>query len=148
MTLYLDTSVVSALFDSRNPERQEITRDFFDLRSGDRMLVSELTLAEIEATADLQHKQEMARTIAPFEAVSVTDEVEELAQQYVAAGAVPQRHLADAYHIALGVIYRVDMVVSWNFRHMVRHKTRDTVNMVNTTTGRAHLEIVSPGELL
>jgi len=40
------------------------------------------------------------------------------------------------------------MVVSWSFRHIVRRKTRDVVNMVNTMHGYAHIEIVGPGELL
>jgi predicted nucleic acid-binding protein len=47
MTLYLDTSVISAMFDKRNPERQEITKEFFETRSDDRMIISELTLVEI-----------------------------------------------------------------------------------------------------
>ena len=43
MTLYLDTSVISALFDKRNPERKALTKDFFEGRTADRLLVSELT---------------------------------------------------------------------------------------------------------
>ena len=50
MTLYLDTSVISALFDERNPERQALTKDFFEGRTADRLLVSELTLAEATLT--------------------------------------------------------------------------------------------------
>jgi hypothetical protein len=43
MTLYLDTSVLSALFDTKNPERLEITKEFFAARASDRLVVSRLT---------------------------------------------------------------------------------------------------------
>ena len=54
----------------------------------------------------------------------------------------------DAYHIAIAVTSTADILVSWNFRHIVRRKTRDIVNMINTAVGYPHMEIVSPGELL
>jgi predicted nucleic acid-binding protein len=148
MTLYLDTSVISALFDKRNPERQEITKEFFATRSTDRMLISELTLMEIENTPDAQLRHEMQEIAARFEAVSVTEEVDRLSSRYIKGGAIAALYSADAYHIAVAVLSNANMVVSWNFRHMVRRKTRDIVNMINTVAGYPHIEIVAPGELL
>jgi len=148
MILYLDTSVLSALFDARNPERAEITKEFFAARISDRLLVSELTLAEIAATPSDDLRAAMAQVADRCEIVAVVADADRLASRYVEAGAVSEVFSADAYHIAIAVACGADMVVSWNFRHIVRRKTRDVVNLVNTMHGYAHIEIAAPGELL
>ncbi len=56
------------------------------------------------------------------------------------AGVVSEPFAADAYHVAVAVVCGADVIVSWNFRHIVRRKTRDIVNMVNTLRGYAHIE--------
>lgn len=148
MTLYLDTSVISALFDSRNPERQEITKEFFATRTTDRILISELTLVEISHTPDAQLRNEMHEISERFEAVPVAEQADRLSLRYIKGGAIAKAYQADAYHVAVAVMAKADMVVSWNFRHLVRRKTRDIVNMINTMAGYPHIEIVAPGELL
>jgi predicted nucleic acid-binding protein len=148
MTLYLDTSVISAMFDTRNPERQEITKDFFSARFDDKMLISELTILEIANTPDAQLRLEMQRIVEQLEVVPLSEQVDQLSLRYIKGQAIAEAYSADAYHIAVAVIAKADMVVSWNFRHMVRRKTRDIVNMINTMAGYPHIEIVAPGELL
>lgn len=135
MILYLDTSVLSALFDARNPERVEITKEFFVARTSDRLLVSELTLAEIAATPSHDLRVAMAEVADRCETIDIGTDADRLASRYIEAGAI-------------AVTCAADMVVSWNFRHIVRRKTRDVVNMVNTMHGYPHIEIVAPGELL
>jgi hypothetical protein len=83
-----------------------------------------------------------------LDVVSVTEEADLLSSRYIKGGAIAETYSADAYHIAVAVMAKADIVVSWNFRHMVRRKTRDIVNMINTMTGYPHIEIVAPGELL
>ncbi len=148
MKIYLDTSVLSAMFDTRNPERLEITREFFGGRLGDRLIVSELTLAEIAATPDTGMRTRMSEVADHFETVRVTSDVDRLAARYIGAGAFAEAFSADAYHVAIAVVCGADVILSWNFRHIVRRKTRDVVNMVNTMHGYPHIEIASPGELL
>ncbi|MBW1972688.1 MAG: hypothetical protein JRI44_07620 [Deltaproteobacteria bacterium] len=62
-------------------------------------------------------------------AFSLTDEVEWLSNQYIHHGTVPENYPEDAYHIAIAVINEVDYLLSWNFKHIVRRKTRDIVRM-------------------
>lgn len=148
MKIYLDTSVLSAMFDTRNPERLEITKEFFAGRVADRLVVSELTLAEIAATPDAEMRTGMSTLADRFETVPVTPDADRLAVQYIGAGAFSEAFSADAYHVAIAVVCGADVILSWNFRHIVRRKTRDVVNMVNTMQGYAHTEIAAPGELL
>ena len=145
---YLDTSVISALFDERNPERKSLTESFFNEIESFAPSVSEITIAEIERTPDPALRSEMKEVAMQFPALPITDDVEGLADEYVRYGAVPDSYLEDAYHIAVAVINEMDCILSWNFRHIVRRKTRDIVKMVNTVNAFRHIEIMTPAELL
>ena len=65
--VYLDTSVISALFDDRNPERQDLTKRFFDEIESFKVYISEVVLAEIDATKDVQVKGKLRNTAVSFE---------------------------------------------------------------------------------
>jgi len=146
--VYLDTSVISALFDERNPERKSLTEDFFKEKESFEILISEITLAEIERTPDKQLRNEMHRAVEEFSVLFSNDEVEWIANEYIRHGAVPQNYSEDTYHIGIAVINEVDYLLSWNFKHIVRRKTRDIVRMVNTLNGLRQIEIMTPAELL
>ncbi len=105
---YLDTSVISALFDERNPERKSITDAFFKETENFEAYISEITVAEIERTLDSELQNKMRETMSGFPILSLTDDVEWLAKEYVRNGAVPESYLEDAYPIAIAVINEID----------------------------------------
>lgn len=148
MDIYLDTSVVSALFDGRNPERKAITEDFFRSIENHSVHVSELTLAEIENTSDATLRNQMQEKVKSLIVLPLADDVESLSNKYVEHGAISANYAEDTYHIAISVINHIPILLSWNFRHIVRRKTKDIVNLVNTMSGYPHLEIITPGEFL
>ena len=146
--VYLDTSVISALFDERNPERKSLTESFFKEIEKFESYISDITIAEVKRVPDLGLQGKMRRTISQFSMLSLTDDVEWLAKEYIRYGGVPEGYSEDAYHIAIAVINEMDYLLSWNFKHIVRRKTRDIVRMVNTLNGLRHIEIMTPAELL
>ncbi len=146
--IYLDTSVVSALHDSRNPERQSLTREFFSRIDEFVIFISELTLAEIEATPDEDLKAMMVESVARLDVLEGTTEVERIAKWVVDSGAMPIMQKEDALHIAFALVYGMDFLLSWNFKHIVRRRTRDAVRLLSTTAGYRSMEILSPPELL
>lgn len=148
MKIYLDTSVISALFDEKNPERKSLTEAFFKGIENFETFVSEITGAEIERTPYMELRNKMKEVVARFSVLSLTDDVEWLAKEYVRYGAVPEDYPEDAYHIAITVINEMDYLLSWNFKHIVRRKTRDIVRMVNTLNNLRQIEIMTPAELL
>ena len=148
MKIYLDTSVISALFDDRNPERKVLTEEFFsEIRIYDTYIF-ELTIAEIERTPDQTLRDKMKQAVKGFSILEINESVEELAKEYIKYGAVPESYLEDAYHIAVAVLNEMDYLLSWNFRHIVRRRTKDVVRMVNTLRKQKQIEIIAPGELL
>jgi hypothetical protein len=71
-----------------------------------------------------------------------------LAQYYIKDGAVTEKYLVDAQHIAIATVYRVDVLVSWNFSHIVNLTRIRHYNSVNLKYGYLLLEIRSPREVL
>lgn len=148
LKIYLDTSVISALFDANNPERQGLTTDFFAQAARFDIYISNLTIAEITRTDDLSLRAKMQAAIPSFTILPAQEDMNALAQELMHNHAVPPNSQEDAYHIAAAVIAGMDYLVSWNFRHLVRLKTRDVVRMTTTLKGYKPLDILAPPELL
>jgi len=77
-----------------------------------------------------------------------TEEVLELANKYQKAGIMPKKSVRDRQHIAYACVYNCDMVVSWNFKHMVNINTISGVKSVNALAGYREMPIYSPKMLI
>ncbi len=110
--------------------------------------ISEITVAEIQKTLDSVLRGKMVELISLFSIISLSDEVEGLTGKYIQHGAVSREYKEDAYHIAIATINEMDCLLSWNFKHIVRRKTRDIVRMVNSLNNLKSIEIMTPAELL
>jgi hypothetical protein len=145
--IYTDTSVIGGCLDV---EFSVCSTQLFDrFRTGlDTLVLSDLTLAELEGAPP---KVREVLRIVPFhflEEVTFDEESSQLAQSYLAAGVIGAPHLADARHIATATAKRVDVLVSWNFKHIVNLDRIHGYNSVNLRLGYAILEIRSPQEVL
>jgi len=117
--------------------------------SGEAILVvSDVMIAELAGAPD--HVQAVLRDVIPtnVEYVALNDEATRLAEEYVRQGALSPRMIADAQHIAVATVARVDVLVSWNFKHIVNLDRIHKYNSVNLREGYALLEIRSPQEVL
>lgn len=144
--VYLDTSVISALFDERNAERKNYTEEFWKELRDYEVYVSTRVNEELDAASD-EIRAEMIDKIRGFKILEITDEVERLAEEYLSKGVFPERYKDDAIHVAVAVANNIDFLISWNFRHLVKVKTRRMVNLINEIMGYPHIEIIAPPEL-
>jgi predicted nucleic acid-binding protein len=144
--LYLDTSVVSALFDDRAVDRQRMTLTFWETLGRQTVFISTLVQDEIEA-APHPLREKLIEKAQEFSVLPITPEAEELAQHYVEEGVFSERFRSDALHVAVATVNRVEYLVSWNFAHMVKVRTRQAVNLVNALKGYPAVEIIAPPEL-
>ena len=143
--LYLDTSVPNAYFDVKDPYRQEITRQFWSKLKEHQVCVSDLVIKEMEATGDEKLRGNLIQLVKDFELLSTkSEEVRLLAEEYVSRGIIPVKHIEDAVHIAVTTINSLDILVSWNFEHIVKLKTKREVNAVNVLLGYNLIEIIEP----
>ena len=83
-----------------------------------------------------------------FERVEMTDEAIELADRYIEEKVVGKTSVEDCRHIALATINKVDVLASWNFKHIVNLQRIKGYNSVNMKLGYSVIEIRSPKDLL
>lgn len=142
LRIYLDTSVISAYVDDRLPERMGATIDFWGRLPEYEVCISELAVAEVRATREADRRQQMEDLIRPFEVLVVEEGSRRLAQEYVRRGVFSPATIEDALHVAIAVVHRQDILVSWNFRHLVNRRRRALINEVNILAGYPTIEIV------
>jgi len=67
---------------------------------------------------------------------------------YVSSGVVTEKSLGDALHVAIATVSGCDLIVSWNFRHIVHFDKIPKYNAVNVLNGYGHIGIYSPSEVI
>jgi len=144
--IYVDTSVLGGCCDAEfSPWSNGLVEDF--RRGVFRAVLSDVIAEEIgraPATVQAVH-QELLNLGA--EVVSVSSDVLHLVAAYEARAILGPRFRNDLLHIALATVASVDVLVSWNFRHIVRLDRIQLFNEVNAAQGRAILTIYSPREV-
>jgi predicted nucleic acid-binding protein len=147
-SLYLDTSVPSAYYDKRAKERKDATIKFWkEVLPHYEVYVSEITVKELDDTKDENLRKRLRRLIKGFKILKSNKRIRDLAKVYIERGVFSERYVDDALHVAITTFYEISYLVSWNFEHLVKVKTRKWVNSVNTLEGFTEIEIVSPQEL-
>ena len=144
--IYTDTSVIGGCEDDefREPSRRLI--EVFQ-RGEMTLVLSELTVRELE-TAPARVRAILGQVPSVhIETLALSSEAEELAAVYVEDGAIGAHMRADALHIAIATAARVDVLVSWNFKHIVNLKRIHAYNAVNLKRGYPLLEIRTPREV-
>jgi len=144
--IYADTSVLGGCEDEEFREPSLRLLEAF-VRGELTLVLSELTLRELDVAPTEVRRHVASVPEAHVEALSVSSEAEELAAAYIADGAVSERMVADALHIALASVARVDVLVSWNFKHIVNLRRIHAYNAVNLKNGYPLLEIRTPREV-
>ncbi|MFN3467019.1 MAG: PIN domain nuclease [Candidatus Brocadiales bacterium] len=145
LKIYLDTSVPNAYFDEKNLLRKETTRRFWKRIGEYEVFVSDLVLAEIDDIRDEGKKKGLVTLLGEIKVLSSKEaEIKTLAQEYVSRGIIPVKHIEDAVHIAVASFHSMDVLISWNFEHIVKLKTKREVNAINVLLGYNQLEIVEP----
>ena len=149
LRLYLDTSVLSTIDAPHIPEKEAITIEFFRMMEEKpdeyEVVVSPVTLDEVRNAPESIRERSVA-VLQSINAIELPDrkEADDLAQLYIAAEVLSQKHFNDLLHVAYAVSARCDYVVSWNMRHLVRVWTIDHVNAVNFENHYSSIQIVTP----
>ncbi|MEA2239301.1 MAG: hypothetical protein QOC81_4025 [Thermoanaerobaculia bacterium] len=146
LRIYVDTSVLGGCFDAEFAIwSNALVRDF---RRGRLIpVLSEVTAAEVAAAPQAVRDLHQKILLLADELLPVTSEVAALVDGYEAKKILPARFAADMTHIALATMAKVDALVSWNFKHIVRLEKIRLFNAVNVELGYQPLSIRSPREV-
>lgn len=145
--IYLDTSVFGGYFE---PEFELWTKVLFDrISKGEfKVLVSRLTDIELENAPQKVRDLAAALPTDNIEWLDITTQSVQLADKYIDEKVVRQTSHSDCIHIAIATLNYSDVLVSWNFKHIVNHIRIRGYNAVNFKYGHKILDIRSPREIL
>ena len=147
LRIYVDTSVIGGCFDPEFRLWSEALME--DFRQGRRIaVISEVVATEIAPAPEFVKSLHEELLGLPAEVVEVDEDAVSLVQRYIERSVLGQRFLNDMLHIALATIAEVDVLVSWNFRHIVRLDKIRLFNAVNLEQGYKPLTIYSPREVI
>ena len=145
--IYIDTSVVGGYYDE---EFKEATIQLFERLDKNEVIfvVSDLLDLELINAPQLVREHLLKYSADKFQRVELTKEAIKLADTYIDEKVVGSTSLEDCRHIALATINKVDVLASWNFKHIVNLQRIKGYNSVNVRLGYSMLEIRSPKDLV
>ena len=144
---YVETSVVGGAFDKTFDWQSE---PFWDaVKNGDITIIAS-DLLEDELKGAPLHVRKFFYTLpeSQIERVVSSHEAGILAKKYIAENVVGQSSLDDCRHIAIATIANADVLVSWNFRHIVNRTRINGYNSVNMKLGYPQIDIRPPYEVI
>ena len=150
--IYIETSVVSYLVSrpSKNvitAGHQVITRDFWETLNDFEVYISDMVIQEASA-GDAAQAKERISALQGFPLLEIGDSVKHLAKALLDAKSVPEKCLEDAIHIAVAAVNGIDVIVTWNFKHINNPITRMKIRHVVENRGLVCPEICSPDEFM
>ena len=145
--IYIDTSVVGGYFDE---EFKDDTLPLFERLEKGEIIFVVSDLLDLELINAPQKVRELLHnySIEKFNRIELTEEAILLAETYIAEKVVGKTSLEDCRHIAMATIHKVDVLASWNFKHIVNLDKIKGYNSVNLKLGYQMIEIRSPKDLI
>jgi predicted nucleic acid-binding protein len=145
--IYIDTSVVGGFFDE---EFKDDTLPLFQRLENGEIIFVVSDLLDLELINAPQKVRELLHNYSAekFNRIELTEEAILLADTYIFEKVVGKTSLEDCRHIAMATIHKVDVLASWNFKHIVNLDKIKGYNSVNLKLGYQMIEIRSPKDLI
>ena len=145
-TVYLDTSVIGGCFDKEfqtwsNGIINDIENGFYKGATS-KIVMAELSMAPLNVKQKYEYLLDLG-----LETYETNKDVEFLLDAYLDRGILSDRFINDMTHIALATVHHADILVSWNFKHIVHYDKITKFNAVNLEYGFRQLTILSPREV-
>ena len=147
LKVYLDTSVISHLWQLDTPEKMQETLALWEVFKRDKfdIYLSDITINEINECDDkkrsilFDYLRQMEYTRLP-----ITKESADIAKQIIELGILRKNSRDDANHIGIAVANELNYIISWNFKHMVNVKTVNGIRAITNLRGYNDIDLVTP----
>lgn len=149
LKIYLDTTIFNFVFAEDAPVERDLTRKFFSQINHFEVFISDIVIEEI-AECPAPKRQKMMDLIEKhnIQELSLDESSRQLAIKYIKEGIIPMKYQDDALHIAIASVNEMDLLLSWNFQHIVKLKTKRESVGVNMLMGYGSIEIYTPREVV
>lgn len=151
LKVYLDTSVVSYLYQVDAPEKMQNTLDLWKLFKNKvyEVYISDIVIREISGCNEKKLKILLDYLDQiDYNIIETDEDTVELAGKFIDFGILKQKSFDDCQHIAAAILAGCDIITSWNFKHIVNVKTVRGVKVITTLEGYKDLLIYPPSVLI
>ena len=150
LRLYLETTVFNYYFDTEREFHSDTRRLFEAIAAGEfEAYTSEYTTLELRRAPEPKQSKMMG-LIERFgiKMLEATQEANDLAALYVRNGIIPAKYRTDGEHIACASVNGLDCILSFNFQHIYKLKTKRMTENINLMEGYKGITICMPMEVL
>lgn len=147
---YVETSVWGMLPKGQPREMRRSSLQFVKRLTNQNCFVSEVVLREIMGAPEEDRTQinQVLNRVDPA-VLEMTPEAEKLAEYYIASDILPPKKRDDALHVAIATVHTMDVLVSWNHRHIANVRKTEQYRGANLLRGFSHTPmILTPLEVL
>ena len=148
--IYLETTLFNFYIDEDRDAHEDTVKLFKEVASGKyEAFTSTYVTDELENAPEIK-RNKMLRLITEYNiaVLAPSDEAVQIANIYIEEGIIPKKFRTDGLHIAIATVNELDMIVSMNFKHIVKRKTILATEKINKLNGYRAIEIYSPMEVV
>ena len=148
--IYLETTLFNFYFDKDREAHVDTIKLFGEIAAGKYEAFTSTYVTDELENAPPQKRDKMIGLITKYNisVLAPSDESMRMAILYVAEGIIPEKYLTDGLHIAVATVNDLDMIISMNFQHIVKRKTKIGTGSINALSGYRAVEIYSPMEVV
>jgi len=148
--IYLETTMFNYYFDTDRDAHNDTVTLFEECLAGKFEPYTSLYVVSELEDAPQEKQDKMFALIKQYDitVLAASDEADTLARRYVAEGILSGSSLTDASHIACATVNELDMIISLNFRHIVKEKTVRFTSAINTILSYKPIKITTPMEVI
>lgn len=151
LKVYLDTSVISYLYQEDAQEKMQDTLQLWERFKVQQyeVYISDIVINEISDCTEekLNILMDYLNQIE-YHLIRTDEDTVGLAEKFIDFGILKQKSFDDCQHIASAILAGCDIIISWNFKHIVNIKTIRGVKVITTLEGYKDLLIFPPSALL
>ena len=151
LRVYLETTLFNHYFDDDRGIAHDSTVALFkEIKAGKHEAFTSGAVIEELSKAESEKYEKMISLIGRYDiaVLSVSEEAERLADIYVSEMIIPQKYRTDGVHIAVATVNDLDLIISMNFQHIVKRKTKIGTGSINALNGYRPVEIANPMEVV
>ena len=141
----MDTSIINFLKVDDSPDYREVTELFFEKNVATEKIetyVSRIVFQEINNTENLERRNELLDIFVKYPVIKTLvaedkniEEINFLVRTYLDNGVIPRKNIADAFHVAYSTVFEMDILLSWNFRHLANINKEQKILIINKLNG-------------
>ena len=146
----METTVFNYYFDEDRSGHEDVLRLFEAIKAGKyEAYTSSYVMQELEQAPEPK-RANMLALIEEYHLniLNTSPKIRRLGELYIERGIIPASHLFDSLHVALASVYEIDCIISYNFHHINRNKTRIMTASVNNEEGYGGIMIITAEEVL